>query len=284
MFEPSQLKPAAATAKESNSSSSLTAQKVSNRSTITAIVILILATSVLCVMSLMIVSALFITMSDHQDAIRIRELISKALFNDESADSDNLFNTSSETLFEETFNTNTNGWETGLIEGEFGQEEVTIQDGVYTLSVAGEEAFYAEQLLPSHTFSDFILTVEMTPPDRAEHYSYGVTFRQNEDLESYVIEIGNDGLYSVAAFTDDWVMLQDWTFSKAIKIGETNELSIRAEGSLMTFWVNGEILTSIEDDALDNGSIGLVLETFEDDQPEAAVNFDNLVINSLDSH
>ena len=275
MIEPDELKPWTSTDEEGISPSPLTAQKSGNSLVLPLIIVGVVTTGILCLVAIIAVSALFIIVATDED---LASLIGTEVVAEESPAGENFPNKNSgDTLFEETFDTDNNGWETGLIENEFGQEEIAIQDGTYTLRVTAEEPFYAERKLPAQIFSDFVLTVEMTPRDSAEHYSYGVTFRQNEDLESYVIELGNDGLYSIFLFTDEWTPLEDWTFSGAINVGQTNELTIRAEGSALTFWVNDEKLTSIEDDTLTEGMVGFVLETFEGGDT-TAVDFDNLII------
>ncbi len=266
MIEPDELKSSTSTTEESITSPPVTDQKSGNSLVLPLIIVGVVAAGILCLVTVIAVSAFFIIVASDED---LAGVMGTEIVSEEMATGD--------TLFKETFDTDDNGWETGLIEDEFGQEEITIQDGTYTLRVTADEGFYAEQELPDRIFSDFVLTVEMTPWDSAEHYSYGVTFRQNEDLESYVIELGNDGLYSIFLFTDEWTPLEDWTFSEAINVGQTNELTIRAEGSSLTFWINGEELASIEDDTLTEGTVGFVLETFEGGDT-TAVDFDNLVI------
>lgn len=183
-------------------------------------------------------------------------------------------------LFADDFTTDINGWDTGEFEDTYGLEEIVIEDGVYSLSVTPKDAVYVERLLPERTFSDFVLTVEATPQDNETHYSYGVVFRAN-DLSSYAFEVGNDGLYGVFLYTDEWQTLEDWSETEAIQVGQMNTLTIRADGSTLTFSVNGELLTTIEDSTLAGGQIGFLIETFDEGLP-AAVTFDNLVITALD--
>jgi hypothetical protein len=45
--------------------------------------------------------------------------------------------------------------------------------------------------------------------------------------------------------------------------------------------VNGEELTTLEDDTVASGQIGLVVDIFEDDT-SATVSFDNLIIQAID--
>ena len=251
----------------------------SNRSLVAPLLIVgIIAAGLLCIISVIGVMAFFVIVNVDEDIAGIIGTV--VISEDSAANSDEAgLNgaATGEVLFAETFDSADNGWQTGVVEDESGRGEVAIADGVYTLSVSGDQPAYVERELPDREFSDFHLTVDITPHDAQEHYSYGVTFRQNEDFESYVIELGNDGLYAIFLFTDKWVALEDWTFSEAIEPGQTNQLTIRAEGSRLTFLVNDRLLTTIEDDTLAAGTVGLVVETFAEGA-SARVNFDNLMI------
>ncbi len=180
-------------------------------------------------------------------------------------------------LFEDYFDSDANGWSTGQFEDEYTVDDIAIEDGKYTLNIMAMQSAYVERNPPNQEFSDFILTLEATPYDTAEHYSYGIAFRENAEGHGYSFEIGNDGLYAVLLFDGEWKKLKDWSSTDAIRIGETNELTIIADGEIMTFFVNGQELTTLEDDVVSAGTIGLVVHMFDDDTV-ARVDFDNLVI------
>jgi hypothetical protein len=139
-----------------------------------------------------------------------------------------------------------------------------------------------EKILPDQEFSDFVLSLEATPLDAEEYYSYGIAFREDEfSLNAYTFEIGNDGLYSVQIYDGEWKTLQEWTYTEAINVDATNELQVIANGSTLTFLVNGEELTTIEDDTFSSGTVALIVDMFEADQ-SATVDFDNLIIGALE--
>ncbi len=183
-------------------------------------------------------------------------------------------------IFAEYFDSDVNGWATGEFEDQYTLNEIVIEDGLFRLNVIAEEAAYVEQKLPNQEFSDFVLSVEATPHDVEEHYSYGVVFREDDTLHSYTFEIGNDGLYTIQLFDGEWHTLKDWSSTDAINVGETNELMVIAAGSTISFFVNGEELTQLEDDTLVAGTVGLIIDIFEDDT-SATVDFDNLVIREV---
>jgi serine/threonine protein kinase len=185
-------------------------------------------------------------------------------------------------LFEDYFDSDSNGWATGEFEDDYSFDEITIEDGVYTLQVTTKESAFVEKKLPNLEFSDFVLTVEATPHDTAGgDYYYGVGFRENSDSHVYTFEIGNDGFYAVFLYDGEWKKLKDWSSSNAINVGETNELKVVAKGETLTFFVNGEQLTTLQDNTLAEGQVGLIVDMFEAGQT-AAVDFDNLVISRVE--
>jgi hypothetical protein len=188
--------------------------------------------------------------------------------------------TPTDIIFEERFDSDANGWATGEFEDEYSLDEISIEDGQYTLRVTAKEVSYIEKVLPNQEFSDFMLTLEATPRDADEHYSYGIAFRENLETHTYTFEIGNDGLYAIFLYDGEWRKLKDWSSAKAIKPGQTNELKIIAKGSTLTFFVNADELTTIEDDTLSEGKVGLILDMFEEGK-SATVDFDNLVISRV---
>ncbi|MDL1891394.1 DUF1080 domain-containing protein, partial [Sphingobacteriales bacterium CHB3] len=182
-----------------------------------------------------------------------------------------------EVLFEDAFDSDAKGWATGEFDDKYSFNTATIENGQYTLSVKDKDQAFVEKVLPSREFDDFVLTVEATPGDTGQNYSYGVSFRENEHDIFYAFEIGNDGQYAVLLFDQEWKRLKDWSTSKAIKVGQTNKITVQADGGHLTFYVNDEKLTTLENDTSLNGKIGLVIAMF-DKGTEATVHFDNLTI------
>lgn len=184
-------------------------------------------------------------------------------------------------LFADSFDSDINGWATGEFENDFNITEIAIADGVYSFTGTAKQPTYMERRLPREEFSDFVLTVEATPTDTEEHYSYGLAFRIDSDGTGYSFEVGNDGLYAVLLFDGEWQTLSDWTFTELANVGETNELMVVAEGETLSFFINGEALTTVQDATVSEGQIGLVVEIFEEGET-ATVEFDNLTVYEPD--
>jgi serine/threonine protein kinase len=184
-----------------------------------------------------------------------------------------------EFFFEDTFDSDASGWATGKFKDDYSENEVKIADGKYSLTVKDKDQAFVSKVLPNREFSNFILEVEATPRDTGTGYSYGVSFREEGDV-FYAFEIGNDGQFAVLFFDgEEWKRLKDWSTSEAIKVADTNKISIIAQDKSLTFLVNDELLTTLSDGSSPSGKIGLVIAMFEKGA-SAAVDFDNLSITS----
>jgi hypothetical protein len=185
-------------------------------------------------------------------------------------------------LLDETFDTNDNGWDVSSYEDEeLGwSEQAKIDEGLFTLEVgAGEVARYAERGLPEHQFSDFLLSVETYPADGEAYYGYGVSFRENEHFEGYLFEIRNNGDYTIHMYKEGEFHLLEKGNSGLIASGGPNLIQIIAKGSSLTFLINDNLLTTVEDDTFSTGTIALAVEVYKADK-WAGVSFDNLLIQA----
>ncbi len=131
-------------------------------------------------------------------------------------------------------------------------------------------------------FDDFDLEVEATQVSGPVDNEYGILVRMEEDLRFYAFSVSGDG-YVRAAYYDEgsWTVLgSDWTASAAVNQGAaTNLLEVRAEGSELTFSVNGEEVVQIEDAKLRSGDVGLYAGAFS--EGDVVVAFDNLKVIPL---
>ena len=109
---------------------------------------------------------------------------------------------------------------------------------------------------------------------------YGVMCRYQDPDNYYFLQLGSDGTYAISRYLNgEFTALVDWTSSPAVKTGsETNHIRATCVGNLLSLYVNDELLTTVEDDALTAGKIALAAGTYDD--PGVQVNFDNLVVRT----
>lgn len=105
----------------------------------------------------------------------------------------------------------------------------------------------------------------------------GIGLRIGEDLLSgYTLEISCDGHYRIRRFYLGTVtVLQDWSFSQAIRQGEgaTNRIGFVARGDQLSGFANGEFLGTAEEFTLSAGTFALFANA--DETPGYTVVFDD---------
>jgi hypothetical protein len=109
---------------------------------------------------------------------------------------------------------------------------------------------------------DFYLEVIATPGECSGLDRYGLLARASGASEAYVYGFSCDGQYSLRIWDGyQFIMLVDWTPSKFINTGadQTNRLGFLAQGSRISLYANGNLLTEIEDQTYANGAFGLFI-------------------------
>lgn len=132
-------------------------------------------------------------------------------------------------------------------------------------------------------FSDFVLEVDVTQLAGDLESSYGLLFRMQNPGQFYRFDITGSGLYVMERHNGDgtWTrFLDDWADSVAIKQGltTTNRLKVVAQGPLLSFYVNDQLLQQVNDASFAAGQVALDAGTFGRGGLEVA--FDNLVVRN----
>lgn len=190
-----------------------------------------------------------------------------------------------EILLQETFNSNKREW-TNI--------EYSDSDGFYSAKIVNERyrlnreakasLFNWEQPASSGEFDNFIVTIEASPADNSDPFRYGLTFRGLREVGFYTFEVSNAGQFMVRANTTNagWDTLIDSTPSSAIRNEGTNQLAVQADDSILTFFINGEQVATIEDARFESGNIGVLLDV--EAGQKASVDYDDLLVRELSNN
>lgn len=184
-----------------------------------------------------------------------------------------------ELLYHDDFRDPASGWDVwddGATSGKY-------TDGEYRLAVHLKD--YMVWSYPAdREFKDFAIEVDARQVDGPLDSTFGLIVRHQSDEERYYwFQISAGGYYSVEKKWDgDWILLQEWEASDAIKQGldSTNHIEVICYGDRFRFSVNDTLLTELTDDALRAGSVGLAAGAY--DEPPVVVLFDNLSVYALD--
>ena len=183
-------------------------------------------------------------------------------------------------LFREQFGSNERGWFINAFEDETGRYEAKIVNGRYRLSREAKESLFMWQELPEVEFDDFVLVVEAFPISEGAPFAYGLTFRSNANSEFYTFEVNNIGAFKVRfRGIEGWQVLVEETPMPAIVPDAPNRLIVKASGPALSFYVNGQLATTLEDAHSQSGRIGVLLEVEEGQQ--GAVEFDDLTVREI---
>ena len=180
-------------------------------------------------------------------------------------------------LFFDDFSSTRNGWYTNIDEDEYGVYEAQIEDEVYRvyLNSVSEDGNFGWVEPSPVDFDDFVLLVDVPYVEFNGSMGYGVVFRSTPEGEAYIFEIDDFGFWVMYVPSEgEWVDLVQYTEAPAINPTGPNLLEVEAIGPEMTFFINGEEVAFIEDDAIESGSVGVVTELFGQDS-ELLVEFDN---------
>jgi hypothetical protein len=111
--------------------------------------------------------------------------------------------------------------------------------------------------LPPVTDFDVSVDVFDYSPNEADA---GITFRGNEAADQYYYYgiLASEKKFAVFVFMNrQWTPLINWTDNDHILSGNVNRLRVVAEGSHLTFYVNGTRIAIEDDDEIPSGYVGL---------------------------
>jgi hypothetical protein len=190
-------------------------------------------------------------------------------------------------VFEDSFDSNANGWEVGEDVDEYADEFTQIVDGKYVRSLTSKRGVIWWEHVPYSPMQNFYLSVEATLVETSAEEgeaNVSLTFRENDEDDHYRVRFGNDGYSKVYLRQDgEWQTIRDWRFSNAIQLepGVTNTFALLVQGAEFTFYANGVELGSVSDTTLgEAGDIGLAIGVHKAEQT-LTVEFDNLVIKEI---
>ncbi len=176
-------------------------------------------------------------------------------------------------MVDEGFDDNENNWDTGPYENDNVTLSRTIEDGKYTWDVESNAIWefwaFAEE---GEVVEDFVATVEIKHLEGHSLEGFGLILRAYED-EFYVLRFDDQGHAGFFICSPDKCTALMERTTTAIKPGDVNEITVQAQGSRFTFYINGQQISSIEDDRLPRGYVGIMMST--SGMPESTLNFNS---------
>ncbi len=195
-------------------------------------------------------------------------------------------------LFEDTFDSNANDWDTGTFSDPSGEVSLQIIDGKYRQTLTSkQEYFFAISSVPNFSGKDFLFSNEVTILDTTATVGDLVlefTLREVNGVNGKRVAFlfYNDGTYDVEVWPSaDYKSLKhvlsgDMGTAKLEK-GIANTFAIQAKDSAFTMYINADEIGSFTDTTINEaGSMSLWLGLYKQDQ-SVTVEFDNLLIKNI---
>ena len=108
--------------------------------------------------------------------------------------------------------------------------------------------------------------------------SYGLVFGGSDNVSQfYTFEIFPDGVYEIWRYNSGWTLLTGGSSASINPGTATNRLAIERNGSLITAYANGQLLTSLTDGTFTGPRhVGLIVSSYN--QPNVDARFDNFTV------
>jgi len=177
----------------------------------------------------------------------------------------------------DTFDNSNNDWQIGNIDSTYQTTTKTITGGKYVWDMTAKQSVNAFSDLPVTPTTDFSVSADVQRISGPATSDMGLVFNEADDGNFYNFVIADiDQSFAVyIKYQGDWTKLIGWSDSALIKPGEVNNLKVVVSGSLMTFYINGTKVDSLDNDQLSmNGYAGISVD-LEDTGDKAVVQFDN---------
>ena len=135
--------------------------------------------------------------------------------------------------------------------------------------------------VPGHTFDDFSAEtrVQVSKANTAPNgdFRYGLAVRRaGNRYYAFAISPRSKTWYVLKSGADRQQVLSQGTQDAIHGLQSPDTLRVNAQGPTLTFFVNGQPVSQINDPDYTSGEVGFYVETF--DSPKAHIHYDNLII------
>lgn len=171
-------------------------------------------------------------------------------------------------------------WYNGDLDSEWWYGNKSNVSGKLRWEMTAYKGFYHFEKAETSIYYDFIVTVECEQISGSTNGVMGLILRWSNDVDKYYFTINtNTQEYEFLLYQGgEWATLVAET-SPSIIINSLNKMTILAEGSSFTIFINDDFITLIEDASLFSGEIGLIAGLFNPDET-AVFEFDNMIIKT----
>lgn len=180
-------------------------------------------------------------------------------------------------LFRDDFSSEASGW-TDIYEDETGMTK--YDQGGFRIQVNDTNFDYWAN--PNQYFTDVVVEADAKKIGGPEDNDFGVICRYVDVENFYFLLVTSDGYYGIGKYTDGVQQLvgsEDLQpTDKVLSGSSTNRVKAECIGDTLRLYVNGSLLTEVNDSDHSAGDVGLIAGTF--DEPGTDILFDNFVVTA----
>lgn len=163
-------------------------------------------------------------------------------------------------FLEDHFTNNSLGWTVGNVDDDYASLQQTVAGGKYTWRATAHRGVFWSEIPNQIAPDNFYYSVDVQKTDGPADSDYGLIFR-NHESDLYYFAIDDNRTVSVSSRLDGkWAQLLTKFNNQAIHPGALNHLSILAQGSHFTFFINDQYVGEVDDNHLSFGYAGLAME------------------------
>jgi serine/threonine protein kinase len=183
------------------------------------------------------------------------------------------------------FTDNQNEWTDGTDDNDFCTLIWSIADGSYVWEATAKQGFVWYVYPSGAESADFYLAAEMEHIKGPSTAQQGFIFRHNGEIEAdlsqyYLYLINAQGEFSVYLYDGGaWTELAPWQQTSALTYDYPNLMEVVAQGSLLSFYINGQQVAEINDTTLTKGKVGLAV-SLNQNGDQAVWDFANFQLRS----
>ncbi len=179
-----------------------------------------------------------------------------------------------------TFDLNIHDWPTGNHDDDYGSLSRKVIDGKYQWQIAALKGVHWRGWPDTPSTSDFHATVEGQLVSGPKSATYGIIFRQGQGDSFYYFAVRETGEFAfLLKYQGQWQTLIGWTYSSAIRPDSANTITVIAENSLFTFYINNRYIAQFTDKSIASGKVGLAVD-LDNAGDNATFEFDNFELRA----
>jgi hypothetical protein len=178
--------------------------------------------------------------------------------------------------WEDDFSNPGNGWDVGSSQ----DYETKYDDGQYHILLKSAQSHRCNWNKAAGQLEDFTVEGDGRLVSKSNGAGYGLIFHLKDEKNFYYFLVTGNGCYIVGAMLDGYWLPMYGGRPASVKGGnETNYFELTCSGSKIRVAVNGNNLTTLTDNTLSKGYIGVIAYSNE---PETQIVFDNIKVYGCD--